>query len=173
MCVCVCMCVYVFVCICVYVCAYVCICVYVCILMCVHMYVCVCALLCVHVCICLCVYNYVCVCMCVHSYIRMCVHMCVCMCRTATKSEINRAYRDLAKQWHPDKHEGEGKKVAEKKFYDIAAAKEVLIDPGVCVCVYMYVCMYVWLIWYSSKALLGVLNYISSRFSKSLVCLLR
>ena len=33
-------------------------------------------------------------------------------------------------KWHPDKHEGEDKKVAEKKFYDIAAAKEVLSDQG-------------------------------------------
>jgi len=50
--------------------------------------------------------------------------------RTASKSQINRAYRDLAMKWHPDKHEGDDKKVAEKKFYDIAAAKEVLSDPG-------------------------------------------
>lgn len=49
--------------------------------------------------------------------------------RTASKSQINRAYRDLAMKWHPDKHEGEEKKIAEKKFYDIAAAKEVLTDP--------------------------------------------
>lgn len=33
-------------------------------------------------------------------------------------------------QWHPDKHEGEEKKKAEKMFYDIAAAKEVLSDKG-------------------------------------------
>lgn len=50
--------------------------------------------------------------------------------RTADKSQINKAYRDLAVKWHPDKHEGDEKKVAEKKFYDIAAAKEVLTDPG-------------------------------------------
>ena len=34
-------------------------------------------------------------------------------------------------QWHPDKHtEEEDKKIAEKKFIDIAAAKEVLTDEG-------------------------------------------
>ena len=33
-------------------------------------------------------------------------------------------------KWHPDKHEGDDKKIAEKKFYDIAAATEVLSDPG-------------------------------------------
>ncbi len=60
------------------------------------------------------------------------IYVCfVCCTRTASKSQINKAYRDLAKKWHPDKHEGEEKKVAEKKFYDIAAAKEVLSDPGV------------------------------------------
>lgn len=33
--------------------------------------------------------------------------------------------------WHPDKFEGEEeKKKAEKTFMDIAAAKEVLTDPG-------------------------------------------
>lgn len=34
-------------------------------------------------------------------------------------------------KWHPDKHEGDEKKIAEKKFYDIASAKEVLADPGI------------------------------------------
>ena len=41
-----------------------------------------------------------------------------------------KAYRNLAMEWHPDKYEGEDKKMAEKKFIDIAAAKEVLTDPG-------------------------------------------
>lgn len=50
--------------------------------------------------------------------------------RNANKKEINKAYRTLAKEWHPDKYEGEDKKKAEKMFYDIAAAKEVLTDKG-------------------------------------------
>lgn len=51
--------------------------------------------------------------------------------RTATNKEINKAYRTLAKQWHPDKFEGEEEKnEAEQKFYEIAAAKEVLTDKG-------------------------------------------
>ena len=34
-------------------------------------------------------------------------------------------------QWHPDKFQDEeDKKTAEKKFMDIASAKEVLLDPG-------------------------------------------
>ena len=42
------------------------------------------------------------------------------------------AYKKLAMQWHPDKFQSEeDKKSAEKKFMDIAAAKEVLLDPGI------------------------------------------
>jgi len=49
--------------------------------------------------------------------------------RSASKKEINKAYKKLAMQWHPDKFQGEEeKKTAEKKFMDIAAAKEVLLD---------------------------------------------
>lgn len=50
--------------------------------------------------------------------------------RTANKKQITKAYRELAAIWHPDKYEGEDKAMAEKKFIDIAAAKEVLSDPG-------------------------------------------
>ena len=50
--------------------------------------------------------------------------------RSASVKDINKAYRKLAKEWHPDKYEGEDKKKAEKMFYDIAAAKEVLTDKG-------------------------------------------
>ncbi|SPP84345.1 dnaJ homolog subfamily C member 3 [Drosophila guanche] len=49
--------------------------------------------------------------------------------RTATKQEIVKAYRKAAQKWHPDNFRDEEKKVAEKKFIDIAAAKEVLTDP--------------------------------------------
>jgi len=50
--------------------------------------------------------------------------------RTCTKKDVNKAYRTLAMQWHPDKFsDEEEKKVAEAKFMDIAAAKEVLSDP--------------------------------------------
>lgn len=49
--------------------------------------------------------------------------------RSATKKEISKAYKKLALEWHPDKFQDEEeKKVAEKKFMDIAAAKEVLTD---------------------------------------------
>uniref|UniRef100_A0A8C6UJX8 DnaJ (Hsp40) homolog, subfamily C, member 3b n=2 Tax=Neogobius melanostomus TaxID=47308 RepID=A0A8C6UJX8_9GOBI len=50
--------------------------------------------------------------------------------RTANKQEITKAYRKLAQQWHPDNFQSEAeKKEAEKKFIDIASAKEVLTDP--------------------------------------------
>ncbi|TNN04239.1 dnaJ homolog subfamily C member 3a [Takifugu flavidus] len=50
--------------------------------------------------------------------------------RSAQKKEIIRAYRKLAQQWHPDNFQDpEEKKQAEKKFIDIAQAKEVLTDP--------------------------------------------
>uniref|UniRef100_A0A673C6W7 DnaJ homolog subfamily C member 3 n=1 Tax=Sphaeramia orbicularis TaxID=375764 RepID=A0A673C6W7_9TELE len=50
--------------------------------------------------------------------------------RTAQKKEIIKAYRKLAQQWHPDNFQDpEEKKAAEKKFIDIAQAKEVLTDP--------------------------------------------
>ncbi|XP_063836468.1 dnaJ homolog subfamily C member 3 [Ostrinia nubilalis] len=49
--------------------------------------------------------------------------------RTASKQEIIKAYRRAAQKWHPDSYHGDEKKLAEKKFIDIAAAKEVLTDP--------------------------------------------
>ncbi|XP_063990335.1 dnaJ homolog subfamily C member 3 [Diachasmimorpha longicaudata] len=49
--------------------------------------------------------------------------------KTATKQEITKAYRKAAQKWHPDNFkDGAEKKKAEKKFIDIAAAKEVLTD---------------------------------------------
>lgn len=49
--------------------------------------------------------------------------------RNADKSQINKAYRKKAKEFHPDKFTDEADKAeAEKKFIDIAAAKEVLTD---------------------------------------------
>ncbi|XP_075446961.1 dnaJ homolog subfamily C member 3 isoform X2 [Ascaphus truei] len=50
--------------------------------------------------------------------------------RSAKKQEIIKAYRKLALQWHPDNFQDEEeKKRAEKKFIEIASAKEVLTDP--------------------------------------------
>lgn len=46
-----------------------------------------------------------------------------------TKQEVARAYRVLAKKFHPDLHRGEeAKKLAEEKFKQVATAYEILRD---------------------------------------------
>ena len=47
--------------------------------------------------------------------------------KTATPTEIKKAYRKLANNYHPDKTNGD--KSAEEKFKDINEANEVLSDP--------------------------------------------
>ncbi|XP_013139372.1 PREDICTED: dnaJ homolog subfamily C member 25 homolog [Papilio polytes] len=49
--------------------------------------------------------------------------------REATKNEIGRSYRQLAKKFHPDMHRSpDAKKEAEEKFKEIATAYEILRD---------------------------------------------
>jgi curved DNA-binding protein len=47
--------------------------------------------------------------------------------KNATADDIKKAYRKLAKQYHPDKNAGD--KAAEAKFKEITEANEVLSDP--------------------------------------------
>lgn len=49
--------------------------------------------------------------------------------RTATPDEIKKAYRRLARQYHPDLHSGTKKADMEKKFKELNEANEVLGDP--------------------------------------------
>merc|ERR1711962_396316 len=46
--------------------------------------------------------------------------------KNAQSNQIKKAYRKLAKEYHPDKNQGDPK--AEEKFKDLGAAYEVLID---------------------------------------------
>ena len=46
--------------------------------------------------------------------------------KTASQADIKKAYRSLAKKYHPDKNKGD--KIAEEKFKDISEAYEVLGD---------------------------------------------
>lgn len=49
--------------------------------------------------------------------------------RTASADDIKRAYRKLAKEWHPDRHPPHKRKDVEERFKAIAEAHEVLSDP--------------------------------------------
>lgn len=48
--------------------------------------------------------------------------------RDASTREIKKAFRKLALEWHPDKHDDENKEAAEAKFREIGEAYEVLSD---------------------------------------------
>jgi molecular chaperone DnaJ len=47
--------------------------------------------------------------------------------RKATQDEIKKAYRKLARQYHPDRNPGDAK--AEARFKEISAANDILSDP--------------------------------------------
>lgn len=47
--------------------------------------------------------------------------------RNASQDDIKKAFRELAKKYHPDANPGN--KEAEEKFKEIAEAYEVLSDP--------------------------------------------
>lgn len=49
--------------------------------------------------------------------------------RSASADDIKRAYRKLAKEWHPDRHPPHKRKEVEDRFKAIAEAHEVLSDP--------------------------------------------
>jgi curved DNA-binding protein len=49
--------------------------------------------------------------------------------RDADAEAIKKAYRKLALQWHPDRHQGAARQDAEARFKQISEAYEVLSDP--------------------------------------------
>ena len=49
--------------------------------------------------------------------------------RDADAAAIKKAYRKLALEWHPDRHQGAEKESAEKRFKELSEAYEVLSDP--------------------------------------------
>jgi molecular chaperone DnaJ len=48
--------------------------------------------------------------------------------KSASGDEIKKAYRKQALEWHPDKHSGTDKEMAEKKFKEINEAYQILSD---------------------------------------------
>ena len=48
--------------------------------------------------------------------------------KEASQEDIKKAYRQQALKWHPDKHKGEGKEEAERKFKEINEAYQILSD---------------------------------------------
>ncbi|MBN1325424.1 J domain-containing protein [Candidatus Falkowbacteria bacterium] len=52
--------------------------------------------------------------------------------KSASEDEIKKAFRDLARKYHPDKYSGladDLRQQAEERFKDINEAYQVLIDP--------------------------------------------
>jgi DnaJ-class molecular chaperone len=49
--------------------------------------------------------------------------------KSASADDIKKAYRRLARQFHPDLHSGSKKSEMEKKFKELNAAHEILSDP--------------------------------------------
>lgn len=49
--------------------------------------------------------------------------------QSATESQIRNAYLSMAKEWHPDLHNGADKELAKKKFSELREAFDVLSNP--------------------------------------------
>lgn len=50
--------------------------------------------------------------------------------RSASSADIKSAYKKKALEWHPDRHKGEGKEEAEKRFKEINEAYQILSDSS-------------------------------------------
>ena len=49
--------------------------------------------------------------------------------RRVREGELRAAYKALAKEWHPDRHQGSGREAAERRFQEVAEAFQLLSDP--------------------------------------------
>ena len=49
--------------------------------------------------------------------------------KNTSDEDLKKAFRKLAQKWHPDKHQGDSKDEAEKKFKEISEAYAILSDP--------------------------------------------
>jgi len=52
--------------------------------------------------------------------------------RRVREGELRAAYKALAKEWHPDRHQGSGREAAERRFQEVAEAFQLLSDPEAC-----------------------------------------
>ena len=43
--------------------------------------------------------------------------------------DLHAIYKSLAREWHPDRHQGDARAAAEEKFQEISEAYQVLSDP--------------------------------------------
>ena len=49
--------------------------------------------------------------------------------RDVNKETLQAVYKSLAREWHPDRHQGDGQAEAEKKFQEFSEAFQTLSDP--------------------------------------------
>ena len=49
--------------------------------------------------------------------------------RDVDKETLQAIYKSLAVEWHPDRHQGDGREAAEKKFQEISEAYQTLHNP--------------------------------------------
>ena len=49
--------------------------------------------------------------------------------RGISDDDLHAIYKSLAREWHPDRHQGDARAAAEEKFQEISEAYQVLSDP--------------------------------------------
>ena len=49
--------------------------------------------------------------------------------RGISDDDLHAIYKSLAREWHPDRHQGDARAAAEEKFQEISEAYQTLLDP--------------------------------------------